>query len=129
MRLLIVCNVIIIVSPALIHLPSKVDLSKNIKAINMPKSCEYPIDVDIMAISHGKVSSKLNYAQLTTKSVSVCDKMFPVIDYLDLYMCSRAKDESYRSVCKGNSGGPVVTMSDNTLMAVADFLVSGKLNR
>lgn len=93
----------------------------------MPKTCKSPVDVDVVAVGHGKTDNKLHYAQLKTKPMMDCKNMVPTIDFLTFYVCTRAMDDIYKSVCKGNSGGPVVTMSDDTMIAVADFLISGKM--
>lgn len=118
----------------MIHLPVKLELSENIQPVKLPKNCELPIDVDVIAIGHGKtsndagVSMQLNYAQLRTIPLEECSNIYPIFNYFDSFICAQSAQYGYQSVCSGDSGGPLVTMEDNTLIGVADFVVIRKMN-
>lgn len=121
-------------SLALIHLPRKLELSENIKTINLPKSCKSPVGVNVVAVGHGKTSNKgdvsmhLNYAQLKTIPLEDCSHLFPIVDYYDSFICAQSENYGYQSVCNGDSGGPLVSLADNTLIGVADFVVIRKFS-
>lgn len=118
----------------MIHLPQKLELSENIKTIDLPKSCKSPVGVNVVAVGHGKtsnegdVSLQLNYAQLKTIPLKDCSHLFSIFNYYDSFICAQSENYGYQSVCNGDSGGPLVSLEDNTLIGVADFVVIGKSN-
>lgn len=91
------------------------------------------IDEDVIAIGHGKtanhadVSIQLNYVQLKTMDLDDCKYVFPIFKYFDSFVCAQSDSYGYQSVCSGDSGGPLVTMSDTTLIGVADFVTNSKM--
>lgn len=119
---------------ALLRLPQKVKFTKNIKPVNLPKRCKSPVGLDVVAVGHGKtsdnggVSLQLNYIQLKTVPLKQCSTLFPIFSFYDTYVCAQSENYGYQSVCNGDSGGPLISLKDNTLIGVADFVVIGEFS-
>lgn len=121
--------------PALIRLPEKVQFNKNIQPVKLPNSCDSTVGLDVIAIGHGRTSNNggismpLNYVQLKAIPLKNCSFSFPVMNDHDSFICVNGenKDDSYQSICIGDSGGPLITKSDNTLIGVANFISISKL--
>lgn len=75
----------------------------------MPTTCKSPIDVDVIAIGHGKtgnagsVSMQLKYTQLKTVALKDCSDVFPIFNYFDTYVCAKDANEGLKSICNGKN--------------------------
>lgn len=111
----------------LIRLSSPIQFSSTIQPVRMPtdKAPEY---VDAIVLGNGGCSSpsaQLQFAALTTYSFTFCQKMFShVIQWSDAYICAYGR----QSTCKGDSGGPLITRADNTLIGILSFGAKGNFH-
>lgn len=121
----------------------------------LPKTCDSPIDVDVMAMGNGAtndnstVNPELNFAFLKTLTPSACSETFPMqITKRQTIICagnpingqSVCQGDSsfpsikiinlflFPSICQiqGDSGGPLVQRSDDVLIALSSFVNKGK---
>lgn len=117
----------------MVHLPVKVKFTQNIQPIDLPKTCDEPKNADVVAVGHGKtsddsdVSLQLNYALLTTLPSNLCRKVFPILSGRKSVICAISTEKDFQSVCGGDSGGPLITLSEPTLIGVSDFVRMGKI--
>lgn len=115
-------------------MPVKVPFTKNIKPVSLPAICAEPAIDDVVVVGHGKtsdngkVSMQLNYAHLTTIPLNVCEKVFPIVSGRKSVICAMRTEPGYQSVCNGDSGGPMVRLSDRTLIGISCFVRLGKRN-
>lgn len=120
---------------ALIKLPEKVQFNKNIQPAKLPNSCDSTVGLDVIAIGHGRTSNNggismpLNYVPMKSIPLQNCSFSFPVMKDHDSFVCVNGenKDDTTQSICVGDSGGPLITKSDNTLIGVANFISISKL--
>lgn len=98
-------------STALVHLPQKVELSETVQPVNLPKTCKSPVDVDVVAIGHGKtgdaegISMRLKYAELKTMPLEDCTDVFSIFNYFHTYVCAKAEynGKTRPSICNGKN--------------------------
>lgn len=110
---------------ALVKLQTPVEFSDVIKPIAFACS-SISNDKDVIAIGNGITKDSdltmppiLQYTQLKTMSRLSCLKSFPFLIFRGSVVC--VKGEERRSVCSGDSGGPLIT-PDNTLIGLANFV-------
>lgn len=103
--------------------------------MKLPNSCNSSVDdLDVIAIGHGRTSNNggismpLNYVQMKTIPLKNCSFSFPVFKDHDSFVCVNGDNENgnYQSICTGDSGGPLITKSDETLIGVANFISISK---
>lgn len=117
---------------ALLQLPQKVDLSKSIQPVSLPKNCEQSESVEVVAIGRGPTrnqsheSDQLKNVFLNTIPLSDCVKAFPIIGDRKTFVCAKGSTAGEESICNGDIGGPLVTVADKTLIATASFTVPSK---
>lgn len=115
----------------MIRLPKKVQLSKYIQPVPLPKSCDSPGIVNTIAVGHGitgdndSVSTDLLWAELKTISMTACRNEYPTMFWRNSVICA-VNDILKQSVCSGDSGGPLVTRINPTLIGVTCFVRAGK---
>lgn len=112
---------------ALIKLYRKPVLSEFIQPIQFPSICNSSMDnVESIVMGHGvaskesdKLASILQYAELKIIPRWSCIKNYPFTLFRHSVIC--AVSELKQSACKGDSGSPLVRLSDNTLIGVTSF--------
>lgn len=115
-------------------MPQKVIFTNNIKPVSLPEDCVEPTIADVVVAGHGRtsdasdVSLQLNYAHLTTIPLNLCRRVFPIISNRKSVICAMSTEPGLQSVCSGDSGGPMVTLSNPTLIGVSCFVRKGKRN-
>lgn len=114
---------------ALIRLPSRVQFSDTIQAVNLPSPGDRFYNREVVAIGFGVTNTTnrqlppvLQWAQLNTISNLRCLFDFPFLFGRQTVICARGSQQE--SVCFGDSGGPLVTADSHTLVGIASF-VSG----
>lgn len=123
-------------SSALIRLPQKVQFNKNVQPVKLPSSCDETVGLDVIAIGHGRtsnaggISMPLNYVQMKSIPLKNCSFSFPVFEEHDTFVCVNGENagDTRQSICTGDSGGPLITVANNTLIGVANFLSISKLH-
>lgn len=117
---------------ALVRLPQKIKFSKYIQPVPLPKVCKSTEGIDSLVMGNGATSNsnslldpELSFAFLTTISPSECEKTFPGISFLKSIICAQNAVNG-QSICKGDSGGPLITRSDGILIGVSSFVHKGK---
>lgn len=93
----------------------------------IPFTCSLaPGGTDAIAIGNGftndsdkKVPPILQYTELKTMSRFSCVLKWPSLILRQSVVC--AKGEEHRSVCNGDSGGPLIAASNKSLIGVASF--------
>lgn len=110
----------------------RIETSAYIQPVKLPNDCQIPRNIDVIAVGHGaisdhsEISTQLNYVLLKTTPQAFCRKVFPIISDRKSIICAM-NSERPQSVCKADSGGPLVIQSSHTLVGVACFVVQGKL--
>lgn len=109
---------------ALIKLPEPVEFSDVIKPISL--ACSSSSGADVVAIGNGLTRDTdktlpdiLQYAELKTISALRCKWEFPFLLFRKSVICS--KGEEKRSVCHGDSGGPLATADGSALIGLTSF--------
>lgn len=103
-----------------------------VQPVRIPTNCFASTNVDVIAIGHGKtsdasdVSANLKYAHLKIIPFEDCGKLYPDTAFFGSYICAKSAVNDYQSVCGGDSGGPLITNSDYTLVGIAAFITKCK---
>lgn len=114
-------------------MPQAVQISKIIRPVRLPDNCEAPEIVDVVAIGHGATSDnsdlspQLLLANLQTLPQTVCHTEIPFVFEGNSVICA-ANKQLNESICSGDSGGPLLTHSDSTLVGVISFGKEGKIS-
>lgn len=110
----------------LIKLPEPVTFSEVIQPISFACSTQSEIGLDVIAIGNGmtkdsdtKLPDILQYTELQTISTLSCMKTFPFLLFRRSVVCVEGQEQ--RSACHGDSGGPLITRSTNTLLGLTSF--------
>lgn len=94
----------------------------------IPFACSSSTDsgLDVIAIGNGITKDSdvslpeiLQYTELKTISKWSCLKSFPFLIFRQSVVC--VKGEEQRSACHGDSGGPLISASNNKLMGLTSF--------
>lgn len=108
----------------LIKLPTPIEFTDIIKPVSL--ACTSNNDVDVIAIGNGIMDSKikelapiLQYVHLKTVSLTTCVPYFPIIAFRKTVICS--KGDGKRSICNGDSGGPLIEATSRNLIGVSSF--------
>lgn len=113
-------------------MPIKVQFSWYIQPVLLPKTCETNENIEVIAMGNGAtsntgiVSPQLQFAVLKTLPMKTCRKKFSFLFWRKSVICAIDK-ENGQSVCMGDSGGPLLRVSDRTLIGISSFITSGKL--
>lgn len=105
---------------ALLRLSSQIQFSKNVSALNLP-STNVGVGEKVVAAGWGvyriprDVPNNLQHINLTTISVSKCQKTMPVTD---TQVCTFTKKGE--GICYGDSGGPLVS-AGHILQGIVSF--------
>lgn len=116
---------------ALIHLPYKVQFSPSIQPIRLPTTCYSPENVDAIVMGNGVtqynrgISSQLFFAFLKTLPLNVCRQYMPFIQSRRTIICAH-NIQNGQSICKGDSGAPLLRHFDGTLLGISCFSTSKK---
>lgn len=100
------------------------ELTDVIKPVNL--ACTSNYHVDVVAIGNGLMHTKdkdlapiLQYAPLKTITLLQCLPYFPIVAFRKSIICS--KGEGKRSICNGDSGGPLIEAKSRNLIALSSF--------
>lgn len=110
---------------ALIQLPDFIRFSEIIQPIALSNVHEIEDYTEVIAIGSGHIDSTqenakvLQWAPLDTIPMEICSKFYKFVGSSESVFC--AVSEQNRSVCVGDSGGPLIRKDDNKLMGVASF--------
>lgn len=119
---------------ALIHLPRKIQFTEYVKPVKMPNECKSTENIDVLTMGNGatsdstSLSTKLNFAFLKTISPSECHSTFPISSKRKTIICAQNTIND-QSICRGDSGAPLVTRSDGILIGVSSFVHKGKKDK
>lgn len=98
------------ISLGLIHLPQKIEISEDVRPVQMPNACDSTENVEVFAMGHGGIQSnstfspQLNFAVLETLPMKICRKALPVILFRKSVICA-SNDVRKQSIFDGDSGG------------------------
>lgn len=114
---------------ALIRLPEPIELTEHIQKIKLPADCRSNENVDSVVMGFGRRGTEappsmlLNHALMRTLSMTECRHTFPFpIMFRKSVVCAHSFNKQRRSsVCKGDSGSPLVRQLDNTLIGIVSF--------
>lgn len=110
---------------ALIQLRYRIEFSAHIQPVRMPTACNAPQHGTAIVMGYGGSTSWLQYAVLHIRQYDIYCNVYKGIEWDDSRIC--AFDHiSHQSTCHGDSGSPLVTLSDNTLVGILNFGPSGK---
>lgn len=110
----------------LVKLPEPVTFNELVQPI--PFACSSSSDGGEVAIAIGNgmrsdndrlPPSHLQYVELQTISNLSCLKTFPFLVFRKSIVCVQGEEQ--RSICDGDSGGPLMLSSDNTLLGIVSF--------
>lgn len=99
----------------------------------MPTTCYVHDNTDTIAIGHGAtskqsgLSEQLNYALFKTMPAKACRRQFPFLLNHNSVLCVHS--ELFQSIYKGDSGGPLITTANSTLIGVSSFGKIGKKSK
>lgn len=102
--------------------------------MRLSTNCRAQSNVDVIAIGHGKTSDKsdvsahLKYTHLKLIPLKDCEQLYPDKISSGSYICARSSVDDYQSVCGGDSGGPLLTKFDHTLIGIASFVTRCKIH-
>lgn len=109
----------------MIKLPKPVEFSDAIQPVNLACSSTNN-NVNVIAIGNGLVHTKaddiapiLQYASMRTVSKERCSQYIPIPPFRKSIIC--AKGIENQSVCRGDSGGPLIDASNLNLVGIASF--------
>lgn len=109
---------------ALIHLPGKINFTEYIQPVALQtKKIKSVLNIDVTSMGHGlsnnnsTISPTLKFAYL--KIVS-CRETYPPLASIDSIFCAQAA-LSKQATCRGDSGGPVVSRKDGTVIGLVAF--------
>lgn len=117
----------------LIQLPHSVEFTETIRPITLEKNCISNLEdsIDVIAIGNGilnetsrQLSPILQWAPLKTISLDKCRLSHPFIFYRKSVVCANSINPN-RSVCKGDSGGPLIHSTetgDDILVGISSFI-------
>lgn len=99
--------------------------SSVIRAVDLPKTCQVPVNIETVAmgfgntVTFGNISMELRYAVLRTMTLDECREHKPplVLRNTVLYASSIRN----QSICQGDSGGPLVT-NGGTQIGISSFV-------
>lgn len=117
---------------ALIRLSRKVHFSDYIQPVKLPTTCNEPQNIETIAVGNGaisdktKISPQLNFAILKTETVKVCRNVYPTNFWRKSVICA-SNQLLNQSICRGDSGGPLIDIFNNTLIGVACFVRLGNI--
>lgn len=120
---------------ALIQLPEKVQFTQKIHAVHLPTECMPPATSDVIAVgkgakgNHGPISQEINFAAMKIISLNKCRSEstgLPTIFFRRGIFCAR-NNHNLQNLCEGDSGGPLISRIENTLIGVASFGHPGNL--
>lgn len=115
---------------ALIRLPRKVKFTEHIQPVKLPNTCKAQENIEVVAIGNGatsddsSVSPSLQYTILKTDPLKVCRKVYPILFWRKSVFCA-SHELKEQSICRGDSGGPLINQSDNTLIGLSCFVRMG----
>lgn len=98
--------------------------------MKLPNECKSTENIDALTMGNGatsesiSISSKLNFAFLKTLSPSACHSTFPILSKRKSIICAQNTIND-QSICRGDSGSPLVTRSDGILIGVSSFVHKG----
>lgn len=105
-----------------------------VQPVRFPTNCDAQSNGDAIAIGHGKtsdgsdVSMQLKYTHLKLIPLKDCGQLYPDKISSGSYICARSSVGDYKSVCGGDSGGPLISKLDNTLIGIASFITICKIH-
>lgn len=112
---------------ALVRLPTKVQFNEFIQPIRLTNR-EFAPNLDLILIGNGvlnygddQISPTLQYTELSTIPMRTCMSVFPFLEkekYLDVFCASSHLGSS---ACHGDSGGPLISKDDRTLIGISNF--------
>ncbi|XP_055323662.1 trypsin-7-like [Sitodiplosis mosellana] len=109
----------------LIHLPRKVLFSEHIQPVKLPTACKSTLhNIDAFAMGHGITSddastcNELIFSFLKTLSPADCRDTFPVSSKHTTIICAQNAVKG-QSVCRDDSGGPLVSRANGTLIGIS----------
>ncbi|XP_055323342.1 transmembrane protease serine 9-like [Sitodiplosis mosellana] len=112
---------------ALIRLPRKVQFSDYIQPVKLSTTCKIPEKTESIAIGNGAINDKsglspqLQYAILKTAPLKVCRKVYPLLFWRKSVICA-SNGLQQQSICRGDSGGPLISRSNHTLIGLSSFV-------
>lgn len=118
----------------MIDLQTKVQLSERIKPVTLPTKCTSPATKDVIVIGNGATgnlrppSKEINFAVMKTISLKKCRQgstSLSTIFFRKGIFCAQ-NGHKLQALCKGDSGGPLISRMNNTLIGVASLGHEGK---
>lgn len=107
--------------------------SMYVHPVRLPTNCYASTSVEVIAVGNGKTSDKsdislqLKYAHLEIIPFKDCGQLYPDTLAFGLYICATSAANDLQSVCGGDSGGPLITSSDNTLVGITAFITKSEI--
>lgn len=106
-------------------LPYEIKFSAKIQPARMPTACEAPQHGAAIAMGYGGWTPQLQYAVMDIRPSDIYCNIYQSIKWDDSLICA-FDFISQQSTCYGDSGSPLITLSDNTLIGILNFGPVGK---
>lgn len=109
---------------ALIDLVETVTFSNVIQPVSLPTECIVGVNENFIAIGNGYYNDNnelppiLQYTRLVSTPFNVCKEMYPFIGDNRVFCANGLNGQS---ICKGDSGGPLIHALKGTLFGVTSF--------
>lgn len=110
----------------IIKLSKTIPFNHYIQPVKFTSNCKFEDGEDVIAIGNGyqtrggKLADYLQFAPLITTTNYHCNLVFPFLNYRKTNFCAHSTD--MRSVCHGDSGGPLIRDLDDALVGIASFI-------
>lgn len=114
-------------------MPRKLEFSEYIQPVKLPTTCNAPELAEGIAVGNGAIgdysgiSKQLHYAILTTDPMKVCRKVYPFLYWRKSVICA-SNGLQQQSICRGDSGGPLISRQNRTLIGVSCFVQNGNIH-
>lgn len=111
---------------ALVKIPEPVEYSKEVKPIQLPRTCDSNEKIHVIAVGHGpnksnkEFSDILRWAPLETIPRKKCTNAYPIFLLSQGMIC--AKSFGKQSICKNDNGGALLRRKDKTLIGIAQYM-------